>query len=223
MLVNKFLNLFLTKRKGLIMKKVLFGVLLSVVFVIGLFGSNTSASAAEEVDSSGKLTSEQLEEMNEALENLKNKANKKLEDGEENFVVSTNVSFQDEPLEMEFEADEVENNQALSSNSTSAVQEKNFSHTVKNTAGFNFSHRVFGSFTYESGDVNNYSADSDLTGALYSKSHNTKVDRLDSSVAKVRSSGTFKALKYAPIEYKTRIDIGLYGSGDYRVLKASLN
>lgn len=201
------------------MKKVVSFALLSFLVIIGMVIGGGSTVLADEANQPKPLTPEQLEEMNEALDKLKNQANEKLDNGEENFSVSTNVSFQEEPIVMEFGFDEP----VAPFGSTLASQKKSFSHTVKNTAGFNFSHRVFGSFVYSSGKVTGYTADSDLSGPLYGKTHSTFGDRLDPSVVVIRSTGTFKALKYFPVEYKTRIDIGLYGSGNYRVLTASIS
>lgn len=199
------------------MKKIIYS--LAFLLVVGFFVSGQAfASPVNAKDGDlGFLTLEQIEEMNEALDRLKDEANERLEKGEVDFSVSTNVSFQEEPIVMEFEGEESD------VSTYAAKQQKSFSHTVKNTAGFNYSHKLYGNFYYQNGKVTDYSYDTVLSGPLYGKTVSTKADRTDPSVVIVRSTGTFKALKYTPFEYTTKIDIGLYGSGHYRVLKASIS
>lgn len=67
-----------------------------------------------------------------------------------------------------------------------------------------------------------YSYDAFLYGSFYGKTHSTKATRLDPSVVEISSMGTFKALKYAPVEYNTHIKVELYGSGTYRLMESKL-
>jgi len=179
----------------------------------GLYGVTASAAEKEEVQ---LLTSEQLKEMNAVLEKLRNQVNDKLEKGETDIIVYGDLSFQEEPLSLEFHTEEP--NTSL----FATQQRKPYDVTVKNTAGFNFSHNLSGSFLWGAGKVGSYSYEALLKGPLYGKTETTKATELDPSVVEVSSVGKFRALKYAPVEYTTNIKVELYGSGTYRVMRATI-
>ncbi|ENJ6139149.1 MULTISPECIES: hypothetical protein [Bacillus cereus group] len=205
----------------------LFKRVVKLLFVFGLIfsgiaGFNTSKVSADSKEVNYEvLTSEQLKEINVKLEEMKNDINLQLSEGKEDVFSSRKVSFSDEPLIMAFNSVDNFNGNGFA---LAAQQKKNFSGYVANTfPGAGFKHTVSGWFLYGSGKVGNYDYDPDLTGPLYSKSNSTKANRLDDSVVRITSSGTFKALKYAPVEYTTKVVIELYGSGTYRVVTAKIN
>lgn len=215
------------------MKKLLVAVTLAfaAVFSLTSFGVFDVTASASEQEGVKVLTTEQLEEMNTVLENLKNRVNEKLEQGETDITVYGNVSFQDEPISLSFKEDSTLPMDAVNSDATArlvtplataASQMKTFKAEVKNTAGFNFSHRLDGTFLYASGKVKSYSYDTTLYGPFYGKTHSDKATKLDPSLVEIRSTGKFKALKYAPVEYTTHIVIHLYGSGTYKLKQASI-
>lgn len=200
------------------MKKFSLSIVLTIVAIFSLLSFepfNLIASAAEKEEVQ-VLTSEQIKEMNTVLEELRNQVNDRLEQGETNITVYGNLSFQDEPLSLSFQVEEPQ------ISLFAAQQRKNFRAEVKNTAGFNFNHVLTGTFLWGSGKVGKYSYEVILNGALYGKTHSTKATRLDPSVVQISSVGKFKALKYAPVEYTTNIIVELYGSGTYRLTRASL-
>ncbi len=139
-----------------------------------------------------------------------------LEQGETDVTVYGDLSFQAEPLSLAFQVEEPH------ITLFAAQQGKYFRAEVKNTAGFNFNHILTGNFLWGSGKVGNYSYDAILNGPFYGKTDSTKATRLDPSVVEVSSVGKFKALKYSPVEYTTHIRVGLYGSGTYRLMRASI-
>lgn len=192
--------------------------LIALAFVLVISSFAVSASAATKKDSEKYLTPEQVEEMNTTLQTLKDEANEKLATGEENFTVSQDVTYSDEPLSFTFDSAKQNNSNALSTNSIGALAtyEKTYSATVSNTAGFNFSHRLYGSFIWGNGQVYSYTKYSQLEGASYYKTHSTSGTRLDPSIVDVHSNGNFEAFRYFT-EYKTAITIRLTGSGTYRV------
>ena len=111
---------------------------------------------------------------------------------------------------------------SIQSTASSAKQNRSYRAILKNTAGFNFSHELSGNFLWGSGKVGKYTYDATLYGPLYGKSDKTKATRLDKSVVEISSTGKFRALKYAPVEYSTHIVVRLYGSGTYSVIKATM-
>ncbi|WP_205002786.1 hypothetical protein [Scopulibacillus daqui] len=162
------------------------------------------------------LTKNQKDELNNALEDLRKKANQKLAKNDENFTVSEKVNNKNISFSFYSEPTLERNGLVLAA---ASQRQKSYSATVKNTAGFNFSHRLYGTFLYGKGKVGKYTKHVDLSGPFYSKSASTHSKRIDSSVVEVSSNGKFKALKYAPVEYTTSIIVRLYGSGTYRILK----
>ncbi|MEC3683832.1 hypothetical protein P9186_17085 [Bacillus safensis] len=156
---------------------------------------------------------------NKALEEAMKDVNKQLEKGVTNALATKKLNIQGDTIELG--VGEQEENKV----DTQAVRKKNYSGYVKYNGllGTGFQHKVSGTFTYEKGKIKSNSYDVYLTGSLYGKSHDTNPYKLDKSVWEIRSTGTFTALKYTPFQYTTRLVIGLYGSGDYRVLKAKIN
>lgn len=210
-----------TQKSGKI-TKLLFVTVIALLAISFAGVSNVSAAKTDSSEQKPvQLTPEQIKEINSKLETLKEKANKQLENGKEEIHLTANLSFSEEPLEFHLNSNNEESKQVINS----AVQEETFSATVENKTyvGAGFSHNVDGSFTYENGDVKGYTYDVDLSGPAWGKSDDSSAQRLDPSVVKLSSNGTFSLLKYIPTEYTTSIVIGMYGSGDYRILEASLN
>ncbi|WP_409295345.1 hypothetical protein V1498_18730 [Peribacillus sp. SCS-26] len=103
-------------------------VALALVLTVSTFSTSSSAaSKKKETEAEGYLTSEQVVEMDAALQKLKDQANEKLAVGEENFTVSTVVSYSEEPVTLTFESNQT-NSLAL------ATQEKSYSTTVRPVA-----------------------------------------------------------------------------------------
>lgn len=210
---------------NLIKKFIRFLFILAFVFTtVSTFNLATVAATTKE-NSQKQLTPHQLEELNKKLEEIRIDINEQLASDQENVCASRDLSFSDEPLVMAFNTTESVNVKNNSSISLAAVQQrKAFSgYVANNYPAAGFKHSVSGSFLYGSGKVGTYSYDAYLTGPLYSKSHKTSATRLDPSVVRVTSNGTFKALKYSPVEYNTRVVIELYGSGTYRVITVRIN
>lgn len=184
--------------------------LAAITLSLGIYAPNAKATQNEPV-----AYTKEVEKINHKLDQLTDKANAQLKKGANNVVVQEPLNVQGDNLELSMKIDDI---------STKAVQQKKFKAKVTNTTpAFGFAHEVSGKFTYEKGKLKSSSYDAYLTGMFYSKSHSTKQHKLDPSVWEIRSRGTFKALKYTPVEYSSRVDVGLYGSGDYRVLKAKIN
>lgn len=188
---------------------------LVAMFTVSALGS-INVKAATNEDEVKVLTPEQLEEVNAVLEDLRLQINDKLAKGETDVTVYGELSFQEEPISLSFESEKP----AITTYATQ--QEKSYKASVNNTAGLNFSHTLTGTFLYGSGKVGKYTKDAVLTGPFYGKSETTKGTRIDDSVVEVSSKGTFQALKYAPVEYVTHIVVRLYGSGTYKLTKATL-
>ncbi|HAJ3957193.1 hypothetical protein WD019_19055 [Fictibacillus sp. Mic-4] len=205
-----------------------------VAFVsIFTFNGNSKAFAEEtpaQPEETNYLTDGEVLELNIALEKLRQEANEKLANHEEKFTVSEDVSFSDKPITFSFDANDssysgqspvlMSKNKSMVSQAKAATGIK-YKAEINNTKGFNFSHKLYGTFTVSSGKIKGATKHVDLTGWMYDKSHITTIDQLDPSVWEVDSVGTFSALKYFK-EWKTHIIVKLLGSKDYRITKLSL-
>ncbi|KXZ24138.1 hypothetical protein AXI59_00150 [Bacillus nakamurai] len=199
-------------------KKVLFSSLLLPVTALSLAFSPTDVNAQTPKESTHTESTFTIDKANQALDDAQKEVNKQLAAGKTNVVVKKPLNVQGDGIELGV------NTKTSGDSSIQAVQQKSYSGYIANTfPGTGFKHTVSGKFTYEKGKIKGNSYDVYLTGPLYSKSHSTSVSKLDPSVWEIRSSGKFKALKYTPLEYTTRVVIGLYGSGSYRVLTAKIN
>lgn len=206
--------------KGLKKKSLCSTVLLPIAVLtlsLGIYAPETNALSNQDISKPSEtktISSSSLKVINEKLEKLRQEANQQLEKGATDVAVKEPLNIQGDELRLTVETDE----------NVNAVRQKNYRAKVENTTPiFGFAHEVAGRFTYEKGKIKSNSYDVYLTGIFYEKSHNTKVEKLDRSVWEIHSRGKFKALKYTPVEYTSLLDIGLYGSGDYRVLKAKIN
>lgn len=156
-------------------------------------------------------------------------ANEQLADGKEKVLVSKKVDGLDEPIQLGFENDSIEANNKFSSKSlvgksvsVQAVKSKSYKAYIKNTAGLDFSHTLYGQFTYDAGKLKGATKNVTLSGWAYEKSHDTPpIDKLDPSVWEVKSTGTFRGAKILK-EYKTYLVVRLLGSGDYTITKAKI-
>ncbi|MBT2574818.1 hypothetical protein J7E26_12785 [Bacillus sp. ISL-51] len=199
-------------------KKVLFSSLLLPVIALSLAFSPINVNAQTPKESTHTESTFTIDKANQALDNAQKEVNKQLAAGKTNVVVKKPLNVQGDGIELGVII------KTSGDSSIQAVQQKSYSGYIANTfPGAGFKHTVSGKFTYEKGKIKGNSYDVYLTGPLYSKSHSTSVSKLDPSVWEIRSSGKFKALKYTPFEYTTRVVIGLYGSGSYRVLTAKIN
>ena len=107
--------------------------------------------------------------------------------------------------------------------STLAATTKSYSAYVNyDSVGFNFSHRVAGTFQVSSGKLSNLNYEVYQTGWAYQKTHNTSIQKVDSSVSKVVSRGYFNAFQYGK-QYVASLTVTAYGSGTYRVTTAKIN
>lgn len=173
---------------------------------------------------------EQLQEINEKMEEMRNEINNRLENGETDIETSRTLSFSDEPITMGVNMEDAiaENNTDTFTTFAAGTERKTYSAYVNNTAGFNFGHSVNGSFTYQTGmyinQVTNVSRSVSLTGFWYGKTHITNVqnETADGTMKRLSSRGTFTALKYAPIQYQTNITI-IFQPGSYRITQAFIS
>ncbi|GIO04782.1 hypothetical protein J31TS6_08100 [Brevibacillus reuszeri] len=198
------------------MKKTLVMFLMFCMFLI------PSGAFAEEKVS--PPTAEQIKQLNETLEKIVIEANKRLEAGETELFLEEKVGETDEVVSFSFSlTNESSNEQKLGLQAADLPKgAKNYMAEVGYTGvGFDFMHKLGGSFTYANGKIGGATKDVVLTGIFYSKDHQTWIDYLDPSVWAVNSQGTFAALKYG-VEYKTSLIVGLYGSGDYRILRSAI-
>ncbi|WP_307893370.1 hypothetical protein [Bacillus swezeyi] len=165
---------------------------------------------------------------NKALEEARIKVNKQLETGKTEISVEENIGEEDLYGSVILETQEL-NSISTKDFTTQANKKKNYSHriTMKGFA-YQFTMRTFGTFTYGKNKKGNavvkgYSYQCDAqTGWPYSASDSVKAYKIDPSYIKVVSKGTFTAL-FQAVKYHGYIDIGLYGSGTYRVLRAKFD
>ncbi|KZE47090.1 hypothetical protein AV540_20000 [Brevibacillus parabrevis] len=199
------------------MKKTL---VLFLMFCMFLIPSAAFANSSTDQEPTVKEpTAEEIAQLNEALDKLIIEANKKLEAGETDLYLEENVGETDGSVSLSFSLNDTKQKAGLQA---LAVKPKAYRATVGYSGiGFDFQHELGGTFTYEDGKIKGATKDVALTGLFYSESHNTWIDYLDPSVWVVNSEGLFKALKYG-VEYKTSLVVGLYGSGDYRILQANV-
>lgn len=220
----------LQERKGKNMKKVVSLLVASILLLPNFTSANSEVKNVSLDDETTEYpTVEEIEKMNEALDKIVVEANKKLENGETEFVIEEKIG--DETIELGFESrDVIPTFGSNAKTSLTSVQtytaaaasgRKLYRANVKNTAGWDFEHIVAGEFTYGSGKIKGATMDVKQTGTMYSESHKTWIDKLDPSVWAVQSHGTFKALKYT-VEYNTYLTVKILGSGSYRVERASI-
>ncbi|PLR79247.1 hypothetical protein CU633_00475 [Bacillus sp. V3-13] len=210
------------------MKKIIV-LLLAIFMLVPTFASANTNVEEPQNKKEGLLTAQELEEINAALDKIVVKANENLDNGIEDFVVKEKIGK--DTIEFGFESTNVPAilgykstnlNTSISTYATAASTRKLYRASVKNTAGWNFEHILAGEFTYSGGKINGATTDVLMTGAMYTESHRTWIDKLDPSVWVVQSHGTFKALKYL-VEYNTYLTVRLLGSGHYRVERAQIS
>ncbi|KYG30801.1 hypothetical protein ACU3L3_13830 [Priestia endophytica] len=173
---------------------------------------------------------------NEALDKARIEVNKQLEEGKEDIKVEEEIGDEDLFGTVTFETEILQpepapKNLLMQSDgyNTLAYQNKNYSHSIAmNGFAYQFRMKTFGSFTHGKNSkgqavVNGYSYQCDAqTIWPYSASDTVRANRVDPSYVKVISKGTFTALKVGAT-YHGYIDIGLYGSGNYRVLRSKFD
>lgn len=198
------------------MKKIL---ILSLICFL-LIPSFASAKSTSSVDQEKKYpTAKEIADINEALDELVVEANKKLETDQTEISLKREIGKTNETVSLFFKSENVYD--VSSSKSKYPSGKKIYKAYVKNTAGFHFQHRLAGEFQFKGGKVTGATKDVNLTGAMYSESHNTWIDKLDPSVWVVQSHGTFRAFKFL-FEYNTYLTVKLLGSGDYRIERATI-
>ncbi|WRP07381.1 hypothetical protein U9J35_04220 [Rossellomorea aquimaris] len=204
-------------------------LLLILAFGLILFISANGASAAEN-QTNGFLTDEEKEEINAELQVLKEEINKKLANGE------TDIEVQSENMKLGL----IEKNVMAPSKlkgaplntigsfaAASSVGSKEYQAYIAHTKGANFSHAVFGTFSWKGDYLTAVNADADLTGLFFSRSSKeTVVGRdgrigKDAKVGRVTSKGTFTPVKYWPTSSYTTIIVDVYApTKSYRVIDA---
>ncbi|MGK9487586.1 MULTISPECIES: hypothetical protein [Bacillus] len=207
------------------MKKILILSLMCFLLIPSFASAKSTSSVDQE---KGYPTAKEIAEINEALDELVVEANKKLETGQTEISLKKEIGKTNETVSLFFKSENVLSNSlgiqpydASSSKSKYPSGKKIYKAYVKNTAGFDFQHRLAGEFQFKGGKVTGATTDVNLTGAMYSESHKTWIDKLDPSVWVVQSHGTFKAFKFL-FEYNTYLTVKLLGSGDYRIERASI-
>lgn len=188
-----------------------------------IFGGN--AVGAAEADSKYLTTNEVLE-LNVELDELINEVNEQLENGKTNVEVSTEnvtVGFKVYDIPSEVSA----NNDFIG---LSAIGSKGYQAYVANTKGWNFTHAMSGTFSWDGSKLTGLTASHDVTGVFYSKSANTYTEGVDgrigstAKIGKATSKGTFTALKYLPISYHTTLIVDVHApTKDYRIVRADIN
>ncbi|WP_054951253.1 hypothetical protein [Numidum massiliense] len=155
--------------------------------------------------------------------------NEELAKGKTNVSGAKELSFSERPVTFSFSVsydEETEDFVTTAKKKKPAWKKKNFSAKVSygGIGGFGgFWHKLYGDFKYRQGKVGNYYYNDDYGGPLYAKSSKKSSKRTDPSVVRVSTKGSFRALKYSPVEYTTNIEIGLYGSGTYQIHRAKIN
>ena len=203
------------------MKKI--GFLVAFAFTL-LFGNSLTASAEEFYYPDGA----EIEAMNLELQALVEEANNQLENGAEKVEVTSG------DLKLVFEAKENRVSPFLKDGSVSqasTVGSKSYQAYVANTAGFNFRHSVYGTFSWNSsGVLTGVTAVPDLSGAAYNRTETTTITGvdgrigIDAKIAKIYSRGTFTPFKYSPKSYYTTLIVDVYGpTKSYRIIEAKID
>jgi len=189
-------------------KKIMFLFAFGLIFLFSVNGA--SASEKEHYPSD-----KEIEALNQELQELVDKANEKLENGENNFEI------EGETLTLGFKES--------SSMGRSAIGSKEYQAYITNTIGFNFTHAVSGLFSWNGDYLTALTAKADLTGIAYDKSHTTTKEGLDglingssAKVGRVTSEGKFKELKFFTTYYTTLI-VDVYApTQSYRIIRADI-
>lgn len=193
--------------------------LLILLMVLLSLGFSNLVNAEEKAPKT--LDEKDLQELNLILDDLTDEVNEQLKEGKKEAKAVG--YFKGEPFELSFDT---YNNSPINNNliQPMATRSSSFSVTLKNTAGFNFSHNLFADWSYDSktNKISTVSADSVLSGPLYSKTHNTRTSKQTNSVHNVYSTGTFKAFKVGA-EYKTNFQVRVNGTGTHQVVKSSIS
>lgn len=196
----------------------IFTLLASVIF------GATAASAAE---TDGKyLTPSQVLELNVELDEAVQEVNKQLDNGKTNVEVST------ENVTVGFKEFDVPPPISASDGFTvqpTALGSKGYQAYVANTNGWNFTHAMYGTFTWNGQKLMALTATEDMTGVFYGKTATTTVEGADgqigstAKIGRATSKGKFTALRYLPLSYHTTLIVEAYApTQSFRITRADI-
>lgn len=178
--------------------------------------------------------------IDDAMDNLVNEVNDKIESGEEDIHVQQYVEEIDENIGIDFETEDLpldtetetdtlstEKNApqyAIASAAKSPSGRKSYKAKVN---GGSFSHTLLGEFVYGGGKVKSTTKEVRTSGFAFSHSASSKLTKLDPSVWSVHSTGKHKWLgtvgSYTGFGYTSYITVELYGSGNAKIKRATYN
>lgn len=205
------------------MKKIIFILTLCFSTVFMLNGNGVSAA---ENNKGYNPTNLEISKLNQELQGLVEEVNDRLAKGEENVVVSS------KNLTVGFKLNDTTSLQrGLNSYGVqaSSIGSKSYQAYVINTNGFDFSHGLYGTFTWNGKVLSGVTADEELAGPMYAKKADTKIQYvdgrvgIDAGIARITSKGTFTFLKYSWINFYTTLIVEVYApTKEYRIITAKI-
>lgn len=195
---------------------------LVISFLLVSFMGISSVSAAE----SDLEDQEQQDAANDALDEVIEKVNNQIEQGENDIYESKYVPEIDDSVEVEFSTEE-DSSQSNSVKATKAAKPSGIKKYSGKVHGGSFTHTLLGDFTYGGGKVKSASKEVRASGLAFSHTRPSKISKLDSSVWQVSSTSKHKWLGVVGgvtgSGYTSYITVNLYGSGNAKLDRATYN
>lgn len=190
-------------------------LIMALILLVSIgFNTNTAEASTEEITDINESLSKLVDEINEDLSNGEKASSKSImtEEGGR-LTLSVGESVPTHPST---------SMQPNNVNLYSTISTKTYNALIGyDGVGLNFSHQIEGTYQVSNAKVSNVTYSVAQTGWAYQKTHNTSVQKIDDSVQKVTSAGYFNAFKYGK-QYVAYLDVTVYGTGDYRITKASI-
>lgn len=190
-----------------------FITLFAAVLFFVLIESPLSANANE-------LQDPQIEELNSYLPELIEEVNNSISNGDIRNTASV-VTKNGGILTLGVEDNSKKDMSNMFSTLAKATNKTYTAFIGYDKVGFNFSHKVDGTYQINSGKVNNVTHVVTQTGWAYQKDYKSDVQVIDPSVKKVVTSGSFNAFQYGK-QYVAYLDVTIYGSGNYKITRATI-
>lgn len=201
------------------MKKIFLLSFFLIASVLTFSVNNDTANAATPVTEESSIN---LDSINEKTDELVAELNKKLESGNlDRFNPTTVEGVSEDGVHITVGVEPV---RSFTSFSAVAAADSVIDYSAfvnYDSVGFDFSHRLYGTFKANAGKVSNVTAKVEQTGWAYNKTYSTNTNDIDASVKEVVSTGNFAAF-YLGKQYVVYLDVKVFGSGNYTVTRAKI-
>lgn len=203
------------------MRKIFTLFLITMTF-IGLSICSKNSASAKTLSTQSQVNDTTIADINEATEGLIEDVNNQLEEGKSTAIATTTAGDVTITVGLDTNKSHLNTINSLGIATLSAKTTKNYSAFVSYEGiGFDFSHKLYGTYQYSGGKVGSVTAKIEQTGWAYQKSYEKDIQKVDSSVKEVTSTGYFNAFTYGK-QYVAYVDVKIFGSGDYKITRAKI-